>query len=74
VTHTDFAKETRVVFVEVDAMVVLATRVTATTRVLAVLSNAALTVGHIAASLPGLLQACRLSITSDDQIRWTPLQ
>merc|ERR1712094_165751 len=59
VTHTNLAEETRGVFVEVDAVVVLATRVTATTRVLAVLSDTALTVRHVAARLPGLLQTCR---------------
>merc|ERR1711865_530076 len=46
VTHTDLTEVTRVIFVEVNAMVMLTTSVTASTRVLAVLSNTTLTVGH----------------------------
>ena len=58
VTHTDFTEEARVVFVEIDTVVMLATRVTATTRVLTVLADTTFTVGHIATGLPSLLQAC----------------
>lgn len=40
---TNLSEETRVVLVKQDAVVVLATSITATTRVLAVLANAAMT-------------------------------
>ena len=55
VPHTNFAKVSRMVFVKVDAVVMLATSVTATSRMLAVLANATVTVGDVATQLPGLL-------------------
>ena len=47
-------------FVEVNTMVMLATSVTASTRVLAVLSDTSLTVGHASTQLAALLQPCSL--------------
>jgi hypothetical protein len=47
-------------FVHDDAVVVLATSVTAATRVLAVLTDATVTVGHVAAVLASCLQTSRL--------------
>jgi len=41
-------------------MVVLATSVTATTRVLAVLADTTVTVGHVTAMLTCVLKTCRL--------------
>jgi len=58
VPHADLTEIPRVVFVEVDAMVVLTTSVTATTGVLAVLADTPLAVGHVAAGLSALLQPC----------------
>ena len=43
------------VLVEVDSVVVLATGVTATSGMLSVLADAAVTVRHVATKLPGLL-------------------
>jgi hypothetical protein len=50
-----------ILFVKVDAVVVLATSVTATTWVLAVLANATVTGRNVAALLPVLLQVGRLN-------------
>ena len=47
-THTYLTEVTRVVFVEVDAVVVLATGVTVTTGVLAVLSDTTMTARDVA--------------------------
>jgi len=55
VTHTDFPEVTRVIFVEVDAVMVLATGVTAATVVLAVLADTAVAVGHVAPQFAALL-------------------
>eukprot|EP00658_Telonema_sp_P-2_P032692 TRINITY_DN24143_c0_g1_i8.p1 TRINITY_DN24143_c0_g1~~TRINITY_DN24143_c0_g1_i8.p1 ORF type:complete len:106 (-),score=24.16 TRINITY_DN24143_c0_g1_i8:35-352(-) len=63
-THTDLSEVPGMVFVEVDAVVVLATSVTATTRVLAVLADTTVSMRHITASLTALLQPCLL-YTSD---------
>lgn len=60
VTHTNLAKVARVVLVKVDAVVVLTTGVTATTRVLAVLADATITHGHVTTLLASLLQSGRL--------------
>ena len=43
------------VLIEVDSVMVLATSVTATSRVLSVLADTAVTVRHVASELPGLL-------------------
>lgn len=43
------------VFVEVDAVMVHATSVTATSRMLAVLANTTMTVAHVTTQLPRLL-------------------
>lgn len=55
VPHTNFAEVTRMVFVEVDAVMVHATSVTATSRMLAVLANTTMTVAHMTTQLPRLL-------------------
>merc|ERR1711963_1193868 len=55
VAHADLAEVARMVLVPVDAVVALATSVTATTRVLPVLADTAVTVRHVAAGLAGLL-------------------
>jgi hypothetical protein len=51
------------VLVEVDSVVVHATSVTATTRVLSVLANATMAVAHVTTQLPGLLLLCGLKKT-----------
>jgi len=51
VPHTNLTEVTRVVFVHHDAVVVLATGVTATARVLPVLADTALAVRHVTAQL-----------------------
>jgi len=58
--HTDLTEVARVVFVHDDAVVVLATSVTATTRMLAVLPDTTVSVRHVATGLPCFLQTCRL--------------
>lgn len=55
VPHAHFAEVARVVFVEVDALMVHATGVTATSGMLAVLANASMAVAHVSTQLPGLL-------------------
>merc|ERR1712134_18471 len=57
VAHANLPEVSRMVFVEVDTVVMLATSVTATTRVLAVLADTTLTVGNVSASLTALLQS-----------------
>jgi len=59
VTHADLAEVTRMVLVEEDAVVVHATGVTATSRVLPVLADTAVPGGHVAALLAVLLEARR---------------
>jgi hypothetical protein len=68
VTHTDLAKVARVVLVHVDAVVVLTTGVTATTRVLAVLADATITHGHVTTLLASLLQSGRLRTRKKESI------
>ena len=58
VSHSNLSKVTRMVFVEVDSVVMLATSVSATSRMLPVLSNSSVTVGHVSSQLPGLLLGC----------------
>lgn len=55
VPHANLAEITRMVFVEVDAVMVHATSVTATSRMLAVLADTAVTVADMTTKLPGLL-------------------
>ena len=50
-----------VLFVKVDAVLVLTTGITATTRVLAVLADTTVTGGGLAALLTMLLESCGLS-------------
>ena len=58
VSHTDFTEITGMVFVEVDSVVMLTTSISATSRMLPVLSNSSVTVGHVSSQLPGLLLGC----------------
>merc|ERR1712176_328708 len=54
-SHANFTKITRMVLVEVDSVVVLTTGVTATARMLAVLSDATMTVTYVASQFSRLL-------------------
>ena len=58
VPHADLAEVPGVVLVEVDAVVMLATGVSATSGVLPVLSDPSVTMGHMSSQLPGLLLGC----------------
>ena len=58
VRETHLAEVTRVVLVHHDALVVLATGVTAPGRVLAVLADTAVTHGHVAPVLARRLKPC----------------
>ena len=62
-----YRRARRSLFVHDDAVVVLATSVTAATRVLAVLADATVSVGHVTAVLPSVLKACRLPTHRCDQ-------
>lgn len=55
VPHTDLTEVTRMVFVEVDAVMVHTTSVTATSGMLAVLADTTVTVADVTTQLPGLL-------------------
>ena len=55
VPHTTFTEVAGMVFVEVDAMMMLTTSVTATSRMFPMLANTAMTMGHMSTKLPGLL-------------------
>ncbi len=55
VPHADLSEVSRMVFVEVDAMVMLTTGVTATSGMLPVLANATMAVGDVSPKLPSLL-------------------
>ena len=57
VSHTNLTEVTRMVLVEVDTVVVLTTGITATSRVLAVLTDTTTTVRHVTAELAGPLLA-----------------
>ena len=46
---------TRMVFVEIDSVVVLTSSVTATSGMLAVFTDTSMTVGNVSTELPGLL-------------------
>eukprot|EP00002_Diphylleia_rotans_P029448 TRINITY_DN5_c0_g1_i1.p1 TRINITY_DN5_c0_g1~~TRINITY_DN5_c0_g1_i1.p1 ORF type:complete len:158 (-),score=16.57 TRINITY_DN5_c0_g1_i1:764-1237(-) len=62
VSHTNLTEVTRMVFVEVDAVMVLTTSVTATTGMLAVLSDTTVTGGDVSSFLAGLLKVGSLVI------------
>merc|ERR1719382_1499575 len=57
VPHTNLSEVSRMVLVKVDPVVMLPTSVSATSRVLPVLSDPAMTVGDVSSQLPGLLLA-----------------
>jgi hypothetical protein len=57
VAHTDLTEVTRMVFVEEDPVVVHASCISATSRVLPVLSNTTMTSAHVTSLLPVLLEA-----------------
>jgi len=56
VAHAHLAKVPRVIFVKVDAVVMLTSGITSTTGVLAVFPNTAVAVAHVATHLPAFLQ------------------
>merc|ERR1719288_25620 len=58
IPHTNLSKVSGMVFVKVDSVVMLATSVSTTSRMLPVLSNSSVTVGHVSSQLPGLLLGC----------------
>ena len=58
VPHSNLSEVSRMVLVKVDSVVMLATSVSATSGVLPVLSDPAMTVGHVSSQLPGLLLGC----------------
>lgn len=60
VPHTYFTKVTWMVFVKVDAMVMLTTGITTTTGMLTVLSNTTVTVTHVAPEFSCLTKSGRL--------------
>lgn len=60
--HADLAKVSRVVLVQVGAVVVLATGHTATTWVLAVLADTTVTGGHVAAAVEECMLAVLFSL------------
>lgn len=55
--HTNLPKVTWVIFVEVDPVVMHATRITPASWVLPVLADAAVAVAHVAPKFPGLPQS-----------------
>lgn len=55
ISHTNFAEITRMVFVKVDTMMVHATSITATSRMLTVFTNTTMTVTYMTTKLSGLL-------------------
>merc|ERR1719487_229263 len=57
VAHADLTEVTRVELIEVDSMVVLATGVTATTRVAPVLADTTVTSAHVASLLSVVVQS-----------------
>ncbi len=60
VTHTDLSEVTRMVLIEVDAMVVLTTGITTTTRMLAMLANTPMTGRDVTTLLTVFMQTSRL--------------
>lgn len=70
VPHTHLSEVTRMVLVEEDSVVVLATSVTTTTRVAPVLANATMAGRHVSPLLPVLVLPSRLhAIVSTDRSR-----
>jgi len=59
VTHAYLAKVTRMVFIKVDAMMMLTASITATSGMLPVLTNTAVTVAHMTAHLAAFLLLSR---------------
>ena len=57
VPHSNLSEVSRMIFVKVDSVVMLATGVSMTSRVLPVLANSSVTMRHVASQLPGLLLA-----------------
>ena len=55
VSHTDLTEVTRVVFVEVNSVVMLTTGITTTTRVLSVLADTTMAGGHVASLVSVLM-------------------
>ena len=51
VAHADFTKITRVIFIHKDAVVVLTTGVTTTSRMLSVLTDTSVTAGNVSTLL-----------------------
>lgn len=60
VPHTHLPKVPWVIFIEVDAVVVHATSITATSRVFSVLTHTAVSMAHMTTELPGLRSPSRL--------------
>jgi len=60
VAHTDFTEVTRVILVEVDAVMMLTTGITATTRMLTMLTDTTVTGAHVTALTAILLQTSDL--------------
>jgi len=58
VPHTDLSEVSRMVFVEVDSVVMLATSVSTTSGMLPVLSNPTMSMGDMSSQLAGLLLSC----------------
>merc|ERR1719382_1830077 len=74
VPHTNLSEVSRMVLVKVDPVVMLPTSVSATSRVLPVLSDPAMTVGDVSSQLPGLLLAgghlsCRSESSNKSLVR-----
>ena len=55
VTHADLSKISGMIFVKVDSVMMLASSVSATSRMLAMFANAAMTMRNVSSELPGLL-------------------
>ena len=52
--HTNFPEVSRVIFVEVDPVMMHAASITSASRVLPVFADAAVAVAHVAPKFPGL--------------------
>lgn len=69
VSHTTLAKVSRVILVEVDAVMMLSSGVTSTTWMLAVFADSTVTGGNVAALLAVLLEGSRLLRGSSGSVR-----
>jgi len=58
VPHSNLSKVSRMIFVKVDSVMVLATSVSTTSGMLPVLPNSSMTMGDVSSQLPGLLLGC----------------